>query len=332
MRYKTMLGKNDFLESLRAKKADFLFFCSYSLTCEIDGILGNKNQENIYLKNILDFEFLCTGELRSLDNTKKNKDNLFTSTFVKRAVHLNQSFSSLEFLDLGAKKLPDLKHFKIHNFDLHFSKAINQTTSIRAFDVFQKGLDFATNYASSSDYIVLSNNVLAGDVNALALIKALDYQVKSSKKRNNIEEKVINESFELSKSKVDLFEKISLSSDNNLIFLAGFLLGNSSSNRKILLECNIQSISVLLLVNSIINEMNAQFDSKNLALCYDELNTDLSLIEINEYLELCDFKINLYSSSLEEINLDVSSFLSYASINNIKEKELLDTIQNIKNN
>ena len=350
MNYKTILGQNDFLESLRGKKAEFLLASSYTQTSDIEGISQAGIPGLLHLTPVLDFEFLCTGEVRSLDDIAKTPKGVPTPALITRAVHTLSAFSKVEFLDLGVKKLPKVKNFKIHNFDINFSTSILEKTSINAFEVFQKGLEFGKTYDCKNDYIILAESVPAGTTTASATALALGYETKgmfSSSFKNNpndIKEKTIKKALELCEKKQDLFEKIAQSADNMLIFNAGFLLGNSASNTKVILAGGTQMAAVLLLVNSIVKEMQADFDSSNLALCTTKWVNEDEDSDIKAILQMCDFEINAYASTFDfsksshpalklyeegeaKEGVGAGAALCYASINNINEKELISKIE-----
>ena len=350
MTYKTLLGKSDFLESLRGKTASFYLSASYTQSADIEGISQAGLKGLLHLTPVLDFEFLCVQEVRSLENIAVTPSGIPTPAIITRAVHTLKAFSSLEFLDLGVKKLPKLEHFPIHNFDISFSHAINTKTTINAFDIFQKGLEFGKTHKSPGEYTILAESVPAGTTTANALCLALGYEVEnkfsSSFKNapNKIKDTLIKEALVLCEKKVDIFEKAAQSADNMLIFNAGFVLGQSSTNKKLILAGGTQMAAVLLLVNSIVKEMNVEFDASNLAICttkWLEKDENSDFIGI---LKLLDFNINAYASTFDFQNssskvlkkydegeakegVGAGAALCYAAINNIKEEELLEKIQ-----
>ena len=58
MNFETILGKVDFLEFLRGKKATFLLSASVTKTCEIPNISQAGIPGRLYLTPTLDAEFL----------------------------------------------------------------------------------------------------------------------------------------------------------------------------------------------------------------------------------------------------------------------------------
>ena len=84
-----------------------------------------------------------------------------------------------------------------------------------------------------------------------------------------------------------------------LIFNAGFILGCSYNKTKILLAGGTQMASVLLLVNSIVNDMGGLYDSSNIALCTTSWVANDKNSDIKSLLKMLDFKINAYYSNFD---------------------------------
>lgn len=305
MNFETILGKVDFLEFLRGKKATFLLGCSVTKTCEIPNISQAGIPEKLYLTPTLDAEFLCTKEVRSLEDIAKTPKGVPTPALITRAVHELNAFSNIEVLNLGLEVIPNINYFKIHNFDIKPSGRIDDGAKIDALEIFQKAIEFAQNYKTNDDYVILAESVPAGTTTANATALALGYECdgyfSSSYKYNpnEIKEKAIRAALERIDLNDDIFEILSSISDNMIIFNAGFILGSQVNNQKIILAGGTQMAAVLLVVNSILRSMEGSIDSSNLALCTTKwINKDQDS-NIKALLEQLDFPINAYASDFD---------------------------------
>ena len=305
MNFETILGSVDFLEFLRGKKATFLLSASVTKTCEIPNISQAGIPEKLYLTPTLDAEFLCTKEVRSLEDIAKTPKGVPTPALITRAIHELRAFTNIEILNLGLEILPAIKHFKIHNFGIKPSARIDDGAKIPAFEIFQKGLEFAQNFQTSDDYVILAESIPAGTTTANATAKALAYDCEGyfSSSYKNAPNDIKNQTIEKALKRVDLdgdlFEILSSVSDNMIIFNAGFILGSRANNLKIVLAGGTQMAAVLLVVNSILRSMEGNIDSSNIALCTTKwINKDKNS-NIKALLEQLDFPINAYASDFD---------------------------------
>lgn len=350
MKFTTILGKPDFLENLRGKETTFLLALSNTKTYEIEGISQAGIPGKIYLTPTLDSEFVCTGEVRSLEGVPETPKGVPTPALITRAVHLLKPYKNLELLNLGLEKKPQVDYFVQHEFGINPSLAINEGAQIDAMELFQKGVEFGQNYELKSDYIILAESVPAGTTTAYATAKALGYDVdgkfSSSYKNspNSVKEQTVNAALENLREEMELFEKLGNVADNMLIFNAGFVLGLSSKQTKVVLAGGTQMAGVLLVINSIIDVMGGMFDSKNVALCttkwvYEDENSDLkALLEmlsfpINAYASDFDFSLSvhpalkLYDEGEAKEGVGAGAALCYASLNGLDKQTLTDSIE-----
>ncbi len=303
---KNIMGKSDFIESLRGKKATFLLSLSNSDTSSIKGITQAGIPGKMYLTPSLDAEFLCTGEVRSLGEVASTSKGVPTPALITRAVHLLKPYSSLELLDLGLLHKPKIDYFKIHDFDIKASDKISSGANINAQEVFQKALSFGQNYTDENDYIILGESVPSGTTTAAASAMALGYECvdlfSSSFKDvpSSIRDQTINQALKNIKAGDDIFAILGKVSDNMLIFTAGFVLG-LNNKKKIILAGGTQMVAVLLIINSFLKSMNAlsSFSTSNLALCTTKWVNDDKNSSIKELLEMLDFKINAYYADFD---------------------------------
>jgi uncharacterized protein (TIGR00303 family) len=350
MNFETILGSVDFLEYLRGKKATFLLSASVTKTAEIPNISQAGIPGKLYLTPTLDAEFLCTKQVRSLENIAQTPKGVPTPALITRAVHELNAFSNIEILNLGLEVLPEINYFKIHNFDIKQSGRIDDGAKIDAMEIFQKGLEFAQSYQTNDDYVILAESIPSGTTTANATALALDYECEgyfSSSYKNNpsdIKNETITNALKRVSSKDDLFEKLGSLSDNMIIFNAGFILGSRASNLKVILAGGTQMAAVLLVVNSILRSMGGELDSSNIALCTTKwINKDKNS-NIKALLEQLDFPISAYASDFDfaesshpalklydegeaKEGVGCGGALCYASINGISKIDLTKRIE-----
>ncbi len=300
MTIKTIIGSSDFAEFLRGKAGRFLLCLSNTKTANIPGITQAGIPGLLYLTPTLDAEFLCTGEVRSLGTIAETPKGVPTPGLITRAVHMLHPFSVLSLLDLGLEVKPKIDYFSLYTFGINPSSSIDNGADIPATDLFEKGLEFAQEYLCNNDYIILGESVPAGTTTALATALALGYDAHdkfSSSFKNapsDIKQTVVLKALSTCEGVDDLFDKLSLISDNMLIFNAGFVLGLQKRKIKTVLAGGTQMAALLLVINSILKQTEQSINSHNLALCttkwvYEDPNSD-----IKGLLEMVDFPINAY--------------------------------------
>ena len=300
---KTILGKKDFIESLRGKSAEFKLALCYSRTSDVDGITQAGIEGKIYLTPTLDSEFLAVGEVRSLKDVAKTPKGVPTPALITRGIHLLKPFSKLSFLDLGLRVKPEIEYFDIYDFKLNPSVKISSKKSFDAKKVFKKGYKFGKNYKLKSDYLIIGESTPSGTTTALSTALALGYKAKnlfSSSFKNSpksIKQKVVKKAISKIKKDDTTFKKLGKVSDNMLVFLAGFILG--ARDKKIILAGGTQMGAVLLIVDTILKNSNMKFDSQNLALCTTKWVYEDEGSDIKKLLSLLDFPINAYFADFD---------------------------------
>jgi uncharacterized protein (TIGR00303 family) len=305
MNFETILGSVDFLEYLRGKKATFLLSASVTKTAEIPNISQAGIPGKLYLTPTLDAEFLCTKQVRSLEDIAKTPKGVPTPALITRAVHELNAFLNIEILNLGLEVLPQINYFKIHDFAMKPSGRIDDGAKIDAMKIFQKGLEFAKSFRTDDDYVILAESIPAGTTTANATALALGYDCEgyfSSSYKNNpsdIKNETIVNALKRVELKEDLFEKLGFVSDNMIIFNAGFILGSRVNNLKIILAGGTQMAAVLLVVNSILRSMGGDLDSSNIALCTTKWISKDENSNIKALLEQLDFPLNAYASDFD---------------------------------
>jgi len=279
--------------------------------------------------------------------------NIFEKTeWIAEKVFDLKPFKNIELLDLGMSQKPKLDFFKIHAFGLKPSEAIHKGAQINAMEVFQKGVEFGKSYECKDDYIILGESVPAGTTTAYATTLAIGYncdgKFSSSFKDvpNSIKNQTIQEALDNIKDGDDLFEKIGKVADNMLIFNAGFVLGNSSTNTKLILAGGTQMAAVLLLANAIVKYMGGELDSSNLALCTTKWLNEDEHSNIKGLLELLDFPINAYSANFDfkksehpalklydkgeaKEGVGAGAALCYGLINGLNDGQIIKEVENL---
>ena len=302
---KTLHGEKDFIESLRGKSATFMLALSNTKTVNIEGITQAGIPGMIHLTPTLDSEFVCTGEVRSLENIAETPKGVPTPALISRAVHCLNPFHNIELLNLGLEVTPKVNYFKQHTFDISPSDSIATGANIDAEALFQKGVTFGQEYHCESDYLILGESVPSGTTTATATALGLGYSdvkdyFSSSFKDvpNSIREETIASALKNIENKKDLFEVLGSVSDNMLIFNAGFILG-LNNRLKVVLAGGTQMACVLLIINSILEYMGGRVESSNLALCTTKWVAEDENSDIKALLEMLSFPVNAYYANFD---------------------------------
>jgi len=342
-------GKIDFIESLRGKKATFMLAMSNTDTANIEGITQAGIPGQIYLTPTLDSEFLTTGEVRSLDNVAVTPKGVPTPALITRAVHLLNPFSNIELINLGLEKLPKIDYFKIHDFSIKPSGSISDGANIDAQSLFQQGVAFGQKYKCKDDYIILAESVPSGTTTAKATALALGYDASknfsSSFKEvpSDIRENTIQNALKNISSNDDIFKILGDVSDNMIIFNAGFILGLNNST-PIILAGGTQMACVLLVVNKILEVMQGEIETSNLALATTSWIANDTNSDIKKLLEMCSFSINsyfddfnfslsqhpalkLYDEGEAKEGVGAGGALVYASLNGVSQEHVTKQVE-----
>lgn len=350
MTVKKILGNSDFVEFLRGKRATFFLSLSNTKTANVPGITQAGIPGMIHLTPTLDAEFLCTGEVRSLENIATTPTGVPTPGLITRAAHLLHPFSALALLDLGLEVKPKIDYFPLYDFGIEPSGSIDTGANIDAMELFEKGGEFAQEYICRSDYIILGESVPSGTTTALATALALGYDARdkfsSSFKNapNSMKESIVDAALSYCGEGDDLFEKLSRVSDNMLIFNAGFVLGLQKRKITTVLAGGTQMAALLLVINSILKHTGQTIDSHKLALCttkwvYEDPNSDikglLGMVDfpINAYYTDFDFSLSshpalkLYDEGEAKEGVGAGAALMYACLNGITKEQITRKVE-----
>ena len=301
---KPIIGTIDFIENLRGKKATFMLALSNTQTATIEGITQAGIPGMIHLTPTLDSEFVCKGEVRSLENIAETPKGVPTPALITRGVHLLAPYGRVELLNLGLEVTPKVDYFNVYEFNIEPSQSIAKGAEIEAQELFQKGVEFGQNYTCQDEYIILGESVPSGTTTAMATALGLNYKVadafSSSFKDvpNDIREKTLELALSNLNEKDDIFAVLSKVADNMLVFNAGFILG---LNNKIplVLAGGTQMACVLLIVDKMLKLMGGTMETTNLALCTTKWVAHDENSDIEALLKLLRFKINAYYSDFD---------------------------------
>ncbi len=297
----TLLGNPDFLTNLKGKSATFMLALSNTHTAQIEGITQAGIPGLIHLTPTLDAEFLCTGEVKSLENIAETPKGVPTPALLTRAVHLLHPFKEITLLDLGLDSIPKVENAPIYGFGIKPSDRIDHAAKINANAVFNAGLRFGKEYQPNSDYLIIGESTPSGTTTAQATALALGYDAKdkfsSSFKNvpNDIKAQTIDKALKFIHPSDSVLDKASKVGDNMLIFTAGFVMGASEKGYPLILAGGTQMAAVLLLIN----RLSAKFSYPNLALCTTKWVAQDAHSDIKALLEMLDFPLNAYAADFD---------------------------------
>ncbi|HUH43054.1 MAG TPA: hypothetical protein VLZ29_08050 [Sulfurimonas sp.] len=337
------------LDSLPKGKADFLLAASVTLTCEIEGITQAGIAGMIPLTPTLDAEFITNGKVFSLGEVAETPSGVPTPAIITRAVHNLAPFSSVEILDLGLVKTP--KNTTYRTFGISASDSIATGANIDARSVFEKGMKAGRGYELKGSYLILAESTPSGTTTAAATALALGYDCQddfSSSFLNvpkNIKKETIDSALSLINDSMSTFEKLSLVSDNMLIFCAGFLL-EASRRFHVVLAGGTQMAAVLLIADKLREDVLMRLKSDNITLATtlwiaNDENSDIA--HILSHLSYTPHAI--YTTfSFKEASIDIlkkyddgeakegvgaGAAFAYAYANGVDNKKLLQEIEYI---
>jgi len=256
-------------DSLPQGKADFLLAASVTKTCEIAGITQAGIPGKIPLTPTLDAEFITTQKLFSMPELAETPSGVPTPALITRAVENLNAFSCIEILDLGLEVKPE--QTQLHDFNIAASDSIATGANIDAKEIFRKGMTFGQNYELKGSYLILGESTPSGTTTATASALALGYDCAddfSSSFLNvpsSVRSETINAALSLINEEMDSFTKLSLVSDNMLIFCAGFLL-EASRRFHVVLAGGTQMAACLLIADKLREDVLMRLKSENITL------------------------------------------------------------------
>ncbi len=336
-------------DSLPEGKADFLLGASVTRTCEIDGITQAGIPGKIDLTPTLDAEFITNEKVFSLDDLAETPKGIPTPAIITRAVHNLNPFSSIEILNLGLTMEP--KNTTCINFDISPSSSIATGANIDAKGIFEKGMRAGESYELKGNYLILGESTPSGTTTATATALALgyncadDFSSSFSDSPDSIKNKTVQEALSLVNEDMSNFEKLSIVSDNMLIFCAGFLV-SASRRFHVVLAGGTQMAACLLVADALREDILMRVKHENITLATTSWVANDENSDIKNILSMLSYTPHAVHTSFtfEDSEIDIlkkydegevkegvgaGAALAYAKANNITNKELLEAIEYI---
>ena len=285
-------------------KADFLLAASVTHTCDIEGITQAGLPGKMYLTPTLDAEFLSTGEVFSLEDLAETATGIPTPGLLTRAVHTLTPFETVKILDLGLEVLP--QQCDLLSFDISPSPSITSPEHFNAQAVFEKGRAFGRSYKPQGDYVIIGESTPSGTTTAQAAIHALGFKdaglFASSFKEapTSIKEETLKKALSKITPSMGLFDKLSHTADNTLMFVAGFVL-EASHQYHVVLAGGTQMAAALLIADTIASRDSIYHDPRHIILCTTRWIAKDGASNINALLAQLNFRPKaLYADFLYE--------------------------------
>ena len=334
-------------DSLPEGKADFLLAASVTHTCEIEGITQAGIPGKIPYTPTLDAEFITTEKLFSMPEIAETPSGVPTPALITRAVHNLNAFSSIETLDLGLTIKPEQTN--LHSFGIEASKSIADGANIDAKRVFQQGMAFGEQYELKGSYLILGESTPSGTTTATATALALGYECREDFSSsflnvpNDVRNETISKALSLINDDMSKFEKLSLVSDNMLIFCAGFLL-EATRRFHVVLAGGTQMASCLLIADALREDVLMRLKSDNLTLATTawvakDTNSNIKHIleqlsytphAIYTQLSFADAEIpvlKMYDEGEAKEGVGAGAALAYANANSLTNKEVVEAVE-----
>ena len=335
------------IDALPEGKADFLLAASVTKTCEIEGITQAGIPGKIPLTPTLDAEFIVTQKLFSMPELAETPSGVPTPALITRAIENLNPFSTIEILDLGLEIKP--QQTQLHNFDIAPSESIATGAKIDAKEVFQKGMAFGRSYDLKGSYLILGESTPSGTTTATASALALGYDCADDFSSsflnvpNSIKSKTINAALSLTNDNMSRFEKLSLVSDNMLIFCAGFLL-EASRRFHVVLAGGTQMAACLLIADALREDVLMRLKSDNVTLATTQWvardeNSDiahiLSHLSYTPHAVYTEFSfanaeipvLKKYDEGEAKEGVGAGASLAYGAANGLTNEEILNEIE-----
>jgi uncharacterized protein (TIGR00303 family) len=336
-------------DSLPEGKADFLLAASVTHTCEIEGITQAGIPGKIPYTPTLDAEFITTEKLFSMPEIAETPSGVPTPALITRAVHNLNAFATIETLDIGLTIKP--KQTNLHSFKIEASRSIVEGANINAKEVFAKGMAFGQSYDLKGSYLILGESTPSGTTTATATALALGYDCREDFSSsflnvpNDVRNETINKALSLINDDMSNFEKLSLVSDNMLIFCAGFLL-EATRRFHVVIAGGTQMAACLLIADALREDLLMRLKSDNLTLATtawvakDENSNIKHILQQLSYtphaiyteLSFADAEIpvlKMYDEGEAKEGVGAGAALAYANTNSLTNKEVVQAVERI---
>ena len=325
-------------DSLPQGRADFLLAASVTHTCEIEGITQTGQTT---LTPTLDAEFITNEKIISLKEATQSPTKALIPRLITRAVHNLNPFFSIEILNLGLPTQP--QSVNIHNFGIEASGSLSDGLGIDAKAIFKKGMDFGKSYELKGNYLIMGESIPSGTVTATTSCLALGYDCVGSFSLNSIQAQTVQKALSCINDEMSNFEKLSIVSDNMLLFCAGFLL-EATRRFHVVLAGGTQMAACLLIADKLREDVLMQLKSDNLTLATTAWVTKDHDSDIKHLLSHLSYQPHaIYTEFsftdaeiplLKEYNSDdikegvgAGASLAYASTNTLNNTQVLNEIE-----
>lgn len=333
------------------KKADFLLAASVTHTCDIPNITQAGIPGKIHLTPTLDAEFITTAKVFSLGDVAETPKGVPTPALITRAVEQLCPFATIKILDLGLEVVP--QNCEVLDFDIVPSEDITKKphgANINVKELFEKGRKAGGEYQLEGDYIILGESTPAGTTTALSSVVALGYdELKDafsssfSNEPNSLKAIVMNQAHNNITVTMDIYERLSHTADNMLIFVAGFLL-EASKEHTIVLGGGTQMAAALIIAENLADELDVELNDENIYLATtswvrNDYNSDIVTILEQLYFDAKSFyadftftnanhpALKLYDEGEAKEGVGAGAALCYALSNGITEEELIKEVE-----
>jgi len=342
--YNIFTNKTDLLPS---GKADFLLAASVTKTCEIEGITQAGIPGLIPLTPTLDSEFIINQKVFSIGELAETPTGVPTPALITRAIENLNPFSTIEILDLGLQTQP--QNVFSHNFNILPSDSIATGANIDAKEIFAKGMDFGRKYELKGNYLILGESTPSGTTTALASALALGYDCANDFSSSfldvpdSIKNITVQKALSLIDDNMSNFEKLSVISDNMLIFCAGFLL-EASRRFHVVLAGGTQMAACLLIADKLKEDVLMRLKSDNITLAttawvakdeHSDIEHLLSLLSYKPHAIYTEFSfanteipiLKKYDEGEAKEGVGAGACLAYGATNSVTNEELLNEIE-----
>ncbi len=333
-------------------KADFLLAGAVTKTCEIEGITQAGIPGKIAYTPTLDAEFIVNEALYSMPEIAETPSGVPTPALLTRAIHNLNPFSTIEVLDLGLEIKP--QHVQLHSFDISPSNSIENGANIDAKTIFLKGMEFGRKYELKGNYLILGESTPAGTTTAAASALALGYDLDGAFSSsflnvpNDIKNQTIQKALSLVNEDMTTFEKLSIVSDNMLIFCAGFLM-EASKRFEIVLAGGTQMAACLLIADKLREDVLQRINHNNVTLATTQWVAKDPNSDIAKILSQLSYTPNAVYTTLSFANAEIpvlkkydegeakegvgaGGALGYGFINSVENDQVVEAVELIMYN
>ena len=247
------------IQVLSKKRFTFGLVASYSETCEIPGItIAGADKEFLKFTAPADSEYIEYGKCVCIPGIPISPDGKPTPGLLTKTALESASIPHLT-INAGSKLTPQLPFIET---GLSFGKNISVEPAMTDSEVssaVEYGRIVGRNMASLTDCLVIGESIPGGTTTALAVLKAFDFDAKTSSSIPTNPIKVKNEVVDSAIKRIDSDPPYSILAqvgDPMIAFVAG-MLSSASAVSKVMLAGGTQMTAVLAFASKIgFNEEN----------------------------------------------------------------------------